>query len=226
MKNRKSTTTWLLLLVIGLPTLIVFVFLSNNWTFDNFKNQMTEFQMSLSTLSDSEQQFSESNSQKDLEQLAKMESHNLTNYSWVDRQAGLVRIPIERAIQILQTTGLPDLREKVVPVPQTTTVTQVTPTPQKIAATGEKLFLQYGCNNCHLPDDQSRAPSLNGLFGRNVHLESSETLLADESYIRESILNPQTQVVKGFSPIMPPYQSRLSKKEVLQIVAYIKSLKK
>ena len=218
MKNRKSTTTWMLLLGIGLAILIVFLFLS--------KNQMTVFQMPLFTPSDKKQQSFESNSQQDLEQLAKMELYNLTNYGWADRQAGLVQIPIERAIKILQATGLPDMREKVVPTPQTTTVTQIIPTPQKIAATGEKIFLQYGCNNCHLPDDQSRAPSLNGLFGRNVHLESNEMLTADESYIRKSILNPQAQVVKGFLPIMPPYQSRLSKEEVLQIVTYIKSLKK
>ena len=225
MKNRKSTTSWSLLLGIGLTTLIVFVFLSQNWTFDDFQNQTVESKTPLSIISDSEQQ-SESNSQGDLEQLAKMELHNLTNYGWVDRQAGLVRIPIERAIQILQVTGLPDLREKVVPAPKTTTVKQVIPTPKKIAVIGEKLFLQYGCNNCHLPDDQSRAPSLNGLFGRNVHLESNETLIADESYIRESILNPQAQVVKGFFPMMPPYQSRLNEEEVLQIITYIKSLKK
>ena len=225
MKNRKSTTTWLLLLGIGLTTLIVFVFLSQNWTFDDFQNQTVESKTPLSIISDSEQQ-SESNSQGARDQLAKMESHSLTNYGWVDRQAGLVRIPIERAIQILQVTGLPDLREKVVPTPKTTTVKQVIPTPQKIVAIGEKLFLQYGCNNCHLPDDQSRAPSLNGLFGRNVHLESNETLIADESYIRESILNPQAQIVKGFFTMMPPYQSRLNEEEVLQIITYIKSLKK
>lgn len=97
--------------------------------------------------------------------------------------------------------------------------------PQATAAMGEKLFLQYGCSTCHLPDDQSRAPSLQGLFGRDVHLQDADDLVADEGYIRESILNPQARVVEGFFPIMPPYQGHISEEEVLQIIAYIRSLR-
>ncbi len=97
--------------------------------------------------------------------------------------------------------------------------------PQATAAMGEKLFLQYGCSTCHLPDDQSRAPSLQGLFGRDVHLQDADNLVADEGYIRESILNPQARIVEGFFPIMPPYQGHISEEEVLQIIAYIRSLR-
>ena len=97
--------------------------------------------------------------------------------------------------------------------------------PQATAAMGEKLFLQYGCSTCHLPDDQSRAPSLQGLFGRDVHLQDADNLVADEGYIRESILNPQAWIVEGFFPIMPPYQGHISEEEVLQIIAYIRSLR-
>jgi cytochrome c oxidase subunit II len=99
------------------------------------------------------------------------------------------------------------------------------PVTQTTAAMGEKLFIQYGCNTCHLPEDESRAPSLQGLFGREVHLQNGETLIADEEYIRESVLNSQARIVEGFFPIMPPYQGHISEEALLQIIAYIKSLR-
>jgi cytochrome c oxidase subunit 2 len=49
-------------------------------------------------------------------------------------------------------------------------------------------------------------------------------VVADEGYIRESILNPQAKVVTGFGPIMPSFQGQISEEHLLQVVAYIKSL--
>jgi cytochrome c oxidase subunit 2 len=46
----------------------------------------------------------------------------------------------------------------------------------------------------------------------------------DENYIRESILEPQAKLVKGFGPTMPTYQGQLKEKEILAIAAYIQSL--
>ncbi len=92
------------------------------------------------------------------------------------------------------------------------------------AAAGAQLFQQSGCIGCHTGAAGAPAPSLNGVFGKQVELANGQTVVADENYIRESILNPSAQVVKGFQPIMPSYQGRLSTEEVFALVTYIQSL--
>ena len=59
-----------------------------------------------------------------------------------------------------------------------------------MASNGQKLFQQLGCATCHRSDTQGRGPNLVGLFGKPVQLEDGRTVMADENYIRESILNP------------------------------------
>jgi cytochrome c oxidase subunit 2 len=95
---------------------------------------------------------------------------------------------------------------------------------EPLAAAGERLFQQLGCSGCHVPNRQVRAPSLQGLYGQPVPLQSGETVVADESYIRTSILTPQQQIVAGYTPIMPAYQGQISEEGLLQLIAYIKSL--
>jgi cytochrome c oxidase subunit 2 len=68
------------------------------------------------------------------------------------------------------------------------------------------------------------APSLDGVFGESVPLENGETVIADEDYIRESILSPQEKIVAGYEPIMPSYEGRLSEEELEALVEYVKSL--
>ena len=63
-----------------------------------------------------------------------------------------------------------------------------------------------------------------GLFGSKALLSNGPSVVADEGYIRESILNPQAKVVTGFGPIMPSFQGQMSEEHLLQVVAYIKSL--
>jgi len=97
---------------------------------------------------------------------------------------------------------------------------------ESLAATGAKLFVQHACNTCHRPDSLARGPNLEGLFGRTVQLADGRTLVADESYIRESIVNPNAKMVAGFQPLMPTFQGLISEEGLLQLVAYIKSLSK
>lgn len=92
------------------------------------------------------------------------------------------------------------------------------------ASEGEKLFLALGCASCHRSDVQGRGPMLQGLFGKQVLLETGETVVADESYIRESILDPRARVVAGFKPLMPSFRGIVTEEQLLQLVAYIKSL--
>jgi cytochrome c oxidase subunit 2 len=93
-------------------------------------------------------------------------------------------------------------------------------------AAGERLFIQLGCNACHRPELQALAPPLEGIFGSPRPLQSGETVIADEAYLRESILNPGAKIVTGYQPIMPTFQGRISEEGLLQIIAYIKSLER
>lgn len=97
---------------------------------------------------------------------------------------------------------------------------------ESLAAAGAKLFQRHACNTCHRPDSLARGPNLEVLFGKKVQISDGRTVTADESYIRESILNPNAKVVMGFQPIMPTFQGLVSEEELLQLVAYVKSLTK
>jgi cytochrome c oxidase subunit II len=93
-----------------------------------------------------------------------------------------------------------------------------------LASQGEKLFQKYACNTCHTSDATGRGPILVGLYGTPVTLSNDQAVIADDNYIRESILNPQAQIVKGFGPIMPTFQGQLNEEDLLKLLAYIKSL--
>jgi cytochrome c oxidase subunit 2 len=93
-----------------------------------------------------------------------------------------------------------------------------------LASNGESIFQQLGCVTCHRSDTQGRGPNLAGIFGKPVPLEDGRTVVADENYIRESILSPSAKVVKGFKPIMPVFQGLVSEEQLTELVAYVKSL--
>ncbi len=93
-----------------------------------------------------------------------------------------------------------------------------------LAASGQSMFEQLGCQTCHRMDTQGRGPNLSGVYGSPVQLEDGRMVTADENYIRESILAPSAKVVSGFKPIMPVFQGLVSEDQLNSLVAYIKSL--
>jgi cytochrome c oxidase subunit 2 len=93
-----------------------------------------------------------------------------------------------------------------------------------LAAAGQKLFADLACNTCHQTGAASRGPVLDGLFGRTVSLQGGGTVMADEAYIRESILNPAAKIVAGYQPIMPTFQGLVSEEQLLELIEYVKSL--
>ena len=95
-----------------------------------------------------------------------------------------------------------------------------------MADNGARLFSDLSCNTCHLDSGQAqgRGPSLRNLYGRQVLLQRLETTVADDAYLRESILNPQAKIVSGFQPLMPTYQGLVTEEQLLQLIAYVKSL--
>ena len=57
-----------------------------------------------------------------------------------------------------------------------------------------------------------------------MQLAGGGTVIADEAYLRESIVNPQAKLVAGFQPLMPTFQGLVSEEQLNQLLAYIKSL--
>jgi cytochrome c oxidase subunit 2 len=94
------------------------------------------------------------------------------------------------------------------------------------AETGKQLYTQRGCNACHSVDGSKLVgPSWKGIYGHEVELQDGTKVIADENYLRESILEPQAQMVKGYTPVMPSFKGVISENEVSDIIAYIKTLK-
>lgn len=97
------------------------------------------------------------------------------------------------------------------------------PTVNPVVA-GAKLFADRACLTCHGSDGKGPAPSLNGVFGGQVRLADGSTVTADESYIRESILNPNAKIVAGYQPVMPTYQGQLTEEQTIDLISYVRSL--
>jgi cytochrome c oxidase subunit 2 len=95
---------------------------------------------------------------------------------------------------------------------------------QSPEAAGGRLFEQFRCGNCHANPIAPRCPPLDGLFGSQVRLTGGETVIADEAYVRESILDPQAKVVAGYQPVMPTYKEQIGEADLFNLIAYLKSL--
>jgi cytochrome c oxidase subunit 2 len=96
---------------------------------------------------------------------------------------------------------------------------------------GEKLFVKNGCTSCHgvggsgeIGGSKSPGPRLAGIFGKPQPLTTGESPVADENYIRESILKPNAKIVAGYASVqMPAFV--LKDPQIDAVIAYIKSLK-
>jgi|SRR5665213_2865192 len=109
----------------------------------------------------------------------------------------------------------------------------------KWMATGGTEYLDYapeawgkiqwdrkGCSTCHSTDgSQNKGPTWKGIWGTMVKLNNGQSVLVDEAYVRESMMQPQAKIVAGFDPIMPTFQGLLRENEIRGLIAYIKSLK-
>jgi cytochrome c oxidase subunit II len=92
-----------------------------------------------------------------------------------------------------------------------------------MAARGERLFQDLACHTCHMEDASGRGPSLRGVFGSQVKLADGSSVVADEGYLRESILNPQAKLVAGYQPLMPTFQGLVNEEALMGLIEYIKS---
>ena len=93
-----------------------------------------------------------------------------------------------------------------------------------LVAAGQALFVRDGCEGCHGGHGTVRAPPLAGLYGSPVPLADGSVVIADDRYIRDSILLPSSQVVAGYAPVMPSFAGVIGEEDLIRLLAYIKSL--
>lgn len=93
-----------------------------------------------------------------------------------------------------------------------------------LAQNGERLFNSLGCNACHNGTAAARGPNLTGVYGSRITMTDGSQVLANDAYLRDTILNPSEHVPAGFAPIMPTYQGQISEDGLIDLVEYIKNL--
>lgn len=93
-----------------------------------------------------------------------------------------------------------------------------------LAQRGSKLFNDLACVTCHLDTGQGRGPSLKNIVGTTVELQDGSSATINEAYLRESILNSQAKVVKGFQPLMPTFQGLISEENLVALIEHVKSM--
>lgn len=90
---------------------------------------------------------------------------------------------------------------------------------------GKDLFEnKLGCASCHAGGPTQRGAQLENIYGKDVKLVGGQTVKVDDEYLRNSILNPSAQIVEGYQPIMPTFKGQVTEEQLVQLVAYIKSL--
>lgn len=90
-------------------------------------------------------------------------------------------------------------------------------------ADGEQLAQEYGCRSCHREEGGGIGPDWEGLYGSTVSLDDGSTVVADDAYLVESIVDPGAKKVAGYA-IGMPVNDALTEEQIASIVAYIRSL--
>ena len=93
-----------------------------------------------------------------------------------------------------------------------------------LANAGRALFSNYGCNGCHGNGSTVKAPSLAGLWNSDVKLTSGSVIKADDTYIRDKIVNPDHNLIDGYKQVMPAFKGVIPEDELIRLVAYIKTI--
>ncbi len=89
---------------------------------------------------------------------------------------------------------------------------------------GKSVYAQH-CKVCHSIDgSRIQGPSFLGLWGTKREMSDGTSVIADENYIRESIMQPQAKIRAGYPPAMPTFQGRFSEKKIQGLLVFLKSL--
>lgn len=95
------------------------------------------------------------------------------------------------------------------------------------AQLGQKVY-EKNCTACHTIDGSVKVgPSFKDSFGTMVQMADGKPVKMDETYIRESVLNPTAKTRAGFpAGQMSSFEGQLKEKEIEGLIAFIKSLAK
>ncbi|MDX2472892.1 MAG: c-type cytochrome [Candidatus Krumholzibacteria bacterium] len=94
-----------------------------------------------------------------------------------------------------------------------------------MAEVGELLYNEQGCKVCHSLDGSKLVgPSLKNVYGFEFLTTTGETVLADDAYIKESILTPNVSVIAEYQPVMTPYAGILGDQEIAAITEFLKTI--
>ncbi len=91
---------------------------------------------------------------------------------------------------------------------------------------GKLVAEKYLCMKCHTVDgSQHIGPTWLDLYRKHERLSDGSTVVADEAYLTESMMDPNAKIVAGYPPVMPTYQGQMSPPEVAAVLEFIKSLR-
>ena len=89
---------------------------------------------------------------------------------------------------------------------------------------GKRLF-NMKCSGCHNASTVAKTgPGLAEIWGTEETLADGSKVLVDDNYFRNSLLNPGSQIVAGYSNQMPSFQGKLNDDQIFWLRAYMKSL--
>jgi len=164
----------------------------------------------------------------------------MQNYLWFEvKEAGDYDVlcaeycGLQHSYMLTKVRALPEesfqgwYAEKALLVTSSPSTEPGTATPSNTQA-GARLLQTKGCMACHSTDgSQMVGPSFKGIYGKQevVIVEGKEQgIVADEEYLRRSILQPHLEVVKGFNALMPPQEGQISEEELVAIIQHLKEL--
>lgn len=92
------------------------------------------------------------------------------------------------------------------------------------AAYGEHLYNLKGCVACHsVNGDAVVGPTFKDSYGKQRPLADGSSVTVDDNYIRQSILDPLSQVAQGFVPAMPSFQGQVDEVDIAALIEFIKA---
>jgi cytochrome c oxidase subunit 2 len=95
------------------------------------------------------------------------------------------------------------------------------------AEMGARVYEKKGCRACHSVDGKAgTGPTFLGLWGRQERITDGPSVVVDENYVRESIVDPNAKIVEGFRAQMSSYQGKITDRQIDALIAYFKTLKK
>lgn len=90
---------------------------------------------------------------------------------------------------------------------------------------GQIMYTKFGCGACHSVDGSpNTGPTFKGLWGKTETLTNGKTVVVDENYIRDSIFEPQKDIVQGYPNQMPSFKGQIKDKGIDGLIAYLKTL--